>query len=390
MFELLFLLLPVAAAYGWYMGRRSAQQDKQLHANRLSRDYVTGVNFLLSNQQDKAVDLFLDMLKNYDSSAFEAHLTLGNLFRSRGEVERAIRIHQSLVESASLSFEQRLLATQQLGRDYMTAGVYDRAENMFQQLTDEVDFKQSALQSLLNIYQLTSEWSKAIDVAGKLVKLGHNELREQIAHFYCELAVQQLASDDLDDAQALLNKAEQADKNCARVSIMKGRIFIEQSAYEKAIHVLKQVYDQDRELVTETLPLLHDCYQRTGQLDEWEDYLRQCVAGNSGAIAELYLADIIVEKQNHEAAANYINDQIQRHPTMRLFYRLMDYHLEEAEEGRAKESLILLRKMVGEQIRTKPDYRCHKCGFTSRSLYWHCPSCRSWDTIKPIRGLDGQ
>ncbi|WP_272516994.1 lipopolysaccharide assembly protein LapB [Providencia sp. PROV194] len=390
MFELLFLLLPVAAAYGWYMGRRSAQQDKQQHANRLSRDYVTGVNFLLSNQQDKAVDLFLDMLKNEDSSAFEAHLTLGNLFRSRGEVERAIRIHQSLVESAALSFEQRLLATQQLGRDYMAAGVYDRAENMFQQLTDEVDFKQSALQSLLNIYQLTSDWTKAIETAGKLVKLGHTELREQIAHFYCELATQQLASDDLEDALTFLNKAEQADNHCARVSIMKGRLFIEQGNYDKAIHVLKQVYEQDRELVAETLPLLFDCYQHTGQADEWEDYLHQCVAGNSGAIAELYLADIIVEKQNHEAAANYINDQIQRHPTMRLFYRLMDYHLEEAEDGRAKESLILLRKMVGEQIRTKPDYRCHKCGFTSRALYWHCPSCRSWDTIKPIRGLDGQ
>ncbi|EKT63739.1 lipopolysaccharide assembly protein LapB [Providencia burhodogranariea] len=389
MFELLFLLLPIAAAYGWYMGRRSAQQDKQQHANRLSRDYVTGVNFLLSNQQDKAVDLFLDMLKE-DSSAFEAHLTLGNLFRSRGEVERAIRIHQSLVESASLSFEQRLLATQQLGRDYMAAGVYDRAENMFQQLTDEVDFKLSALQSLLTIFQLTSEWTKAIDTAGKLVKLGNEELRENIAHFYCELAIQHLGSDDLDGALNLLNKAEQADKNCARVSIMKGRIFIEQEHYDKAINVLKQVYDQDRELVSETLPLLHDSYQYVDDIGAWEEYLRKCVSGNTGAAAELYLADIIVEKQSHEAAANYINDQIQRHPTMRLFYRLMDYHLQEAEEGRAKESLILLRKMVGEQIRTKPDYRCHKCGFTSRSLYWHCPSCRSWDTIKPIRGLDGQ
>ncbi|EMG9574703.1 lipopolysaccharide assembly protein LapB [Providencia stuartii] len=389
MFELLFLLLPVAAAYGWYMGRRSAQQDKQQHANRLSRDYVTGVNFLLSNQQDKAVDLFLDMLKE-DSSAFEAHLTLGNLFRSRGEVERAIRIHQSLVESAALSFEQRLLATQQLGRDYMAAGVYDRAENMFQQLTDEVDFKQSALQSLLAIFQLTSDWTKAIETATKLVKLGNEELRENIAHFYCELANQHLGSDDLDGTLSLLNKAEQADKNCARVSIMKGRIFIEQEHYDKAINVLKQVYEQDRELVAETLPLLYDCYQQIADMDAWEVYLRQCVAGNTGAVAELYLADIIVEKQSHEAAASYINDQIQRHPTMRLFYRLMDYHLKEAEEGRAKESLILLRKMVGEQIRTKPDYRCHKCGFTSHSLYWHCPSCRSWDTIKPIRGLDGQ
>ena len=135
MLELLFLLLPVAAAYGWYMGRRSAQQTKQDEANRLSRDYVAGVNFLLSNQQDKAVDLFLDMLKE-DTGTVEAHLTLGNLFRSRGEVDRAIRIHQTLMESASLTYEQRLLAVQQLGRDYMAAGLYDRAEDMFSQLVD--------------------------------------------------------------------------------------------------------------------------------------------------------------------------------------------------------------------------------------------------------------
>lgn len=151
MLELLFLLLPVAAAYGWYMGRRSAQQNKQDEANRLSRDYVAGVNFLLSNQQDKAVDLFLDMLKE-DTGTVEAHLTLGNLFRSRGEVDRAIRIHQTLMESASLTYEQRLLAIQQLGRDYMAAGLYDRAEDMFNHRQMKLT---SALARCNNCYKFT-------------------------------------------------------------------------------------------------------------------------------------------------------------------------------------------------------------------------------------------
>nr|CBX73997.1 hypothetical protein YEW_IJ36510 [Yersinia enterocolitica W22703] len=164
-------MLPVAAAYGWYMGRRSAQQDKQQDANRLSREYVAGVNFLLSNQQDKAVDLFLEMLKE-DSSTVEAHLTLGNLFRSRGEVDRAIRIHQALMESASLTFEQRLLAVQQLGRDYMAAGLYDRAEDMFNQLVEEQDFRLGALQQLLVIHQATSDWNNAIEVAEKTGQAG--------------------------------------------------------------------------------------------------------------------------------------------------------------------------------------------------------------------------
>ncbi|MBW7983906.1 lipopolysaccharide assembly protein LapB [Enterobacillus tribolii] len=389
MLELLFLLLPIAAAYGWYMGRRSAQQDKQQEASRLSREYVTGVNFLLSNQQDKAVDLFLDMLKE-DSNTVEAHLTLGNLFRSRGEVDRAIRIHQALLESASLTFDQRLLAVQQLGRDFMAAGLYDRAEEMFSQLVDEQDFKVTALQQLLIIHQATSDWQKAIDDAEKLVKLGKEKQRMEIAHFYCELALQAMSSDDLDRAKGLLKKAAAADKDCARVSIMMGRIFIAQEEYAQAVSALTQVLDQDKELLSEVLPMLQDCYQKLGQRDEWQTFLRRCVDENGGASAELMLAEVLEEKEGRDVAQTYISRQLQRHPTMRVFYRLMDYHMAEAEDGRAKESLLLLRDMVGEQIRTKPRYRCLKCGFTSHTLYWHCPSCRAWSSIKPIRGLDGQ
>ncbi|RRO03688.1 lipopolysaccharide assembly protein LapB [Pectobacterium aquaticum] len=389
MLELLFLLLPVAAAYGWYMGRRSAQQDKEQESNRLSRDYVTGVNFLLSNQQDKAVELFLDMLKD-DSNTFEAHLTLGNLFRSRGEVDRAIRIHQSLTESASLTFEQRLLAVQQLGRDYMAAGLYDRAEESFNQLVDEEDFRRSALQQLLQIYQATSDWPTAIDVAEKLVKMGKDQLRVDIAHFYCELALLAMGSDDLDKALALLKKGAGADSQCARASIMMGRIYMAQQDYSRAVEALRQVLDQDKELVSETLPMLQECYQHLDKPLDWANFLRRCVEENTGATAELMLADILEREEGAEVAQTYINRQLQRHPTMRVFHRLMDFHLHEAEDGRTKENLQGLRDMVGEQIRTKPRYSCRKCGFTSQSLYWQCPSCRTWASVKPIRGLDGQ
>ncbi|MEI7367230.1 lipopolysaccharide assembly protein LapB [Pectobacterium aroidearum] len=389
MLELLFLLLPVAAAYGWYMGRRSAQQDKEQESNRLSREYVTGVNFLLSNQQDKAVELFLDMLKD-DSNTFEAHLTLGNLFRSRGEVDRAIRIHQALTESASLTFEQRLLAVQQLGRDYMAAGLYDRAEESFNQLVDEEDFRRSALQQLLQIYQATSDWPAAIDVAEKLVKMGKDQLRVDIAHFYCELALLAMGSDDLDKALTLLKKGAAADNQCARASIMMGRIYMAQQDYARAVEALRQVLDQDKELVSETLPMLQECYQHLDKPLDWANFLKRCVEENTGATAELMLADILEREEGAEVAQAYINRQLQRHPTMRVFHRLMDFHLHEAEDGRTKENLQGLRDMVGEQIRTKPRYSCRKCGFTSQSLYWQCPSCRTWASIKPIRGLDGQ
>ncbi|WP_312410120.1 lipopolysaccharide assembly protein LapB [Pseudescherichia sp.] len=389
MLELLFLLLPVAAAYGWYMGRRSAQQTKQDEANRLSRDYVAGVNFLLSNQQDKAVDLFLDMLKE-DTGTVEAHLTLGNLFRSRGEVDRAIRIHQTLMESASLSYDQRLLAVQQLGRDYMAAGMYDRAEDMFNQLVDETDFRIGALQQLLQIYQATSEWQKAIDVAERLVKLGKDKQRGEIAHFYCELALQQMGNDDMDRAMALLKKGAAADRSSPRVSIMMGRVLMAKGDYAKAVESLLRVIDQDKELVSETLEMLQTCYLQLGKTEEWAEFLTRCVEENVGATADLMLAEIIDRNEGQDQAQVAVTRQLQRHPTMRVFHKLMDYHLHDAEEGRAKESLMALRDMVGEQIRSKPRYRCQKCGFTAYTMYWHCPSCRAWSTVKPIRGLDGQ
>ncbi|CAD6507640.1 lipopolysaccharide assembly protein LapB [Candidatus Profftia tarda] len=389
MLELLFLLLPVAAVYGWYMGRRSNKQDRQREASRLSREYVAGVNFLLSNQKDKVVDLFFEMIKE-DSNTVEAHLTLGNLFRSRGEVDRAIRIHQSLMENSSLNFDQRLLAIQQLGRDYMAAGLYDRAEEMFNQLVDEQDFKVSALQQLLIIYQATSDWQKAIDVAEKLINLGKNQQRNEIAHFYCELSLQAIERDDLDQGMALLRKAALADKNCARVSVMLARIYILKNQLDKAVESLAKVLEQDKDLVSEVLPMMHDCYNKINKPDQWISFLRLCVEENTGATAELMLAEFMEKNEGIEAAQVYVARQLQRHPTMRTFHRLMDYHLTEAEDGRAKESLQLLRDMVSEQIRTKPSYRCMKCGFTAHAIYWHCPSCRVWSTIKPIRGLDGQ
>ncbi len=387
MFELLFLLLPIAAGYGWYMGNRNARQKYLNESNRLSREYVDGLNFLLSNQKDKAVDLFLDMLKE-DDGTLEAHLTLGNLFRSRGEVDRAIRIHQALMESSSLTFEQRLLAIQQLGRDYMVAGFYDRAEEMFLQLIDEEEFQQHALQQLLIIYQSTSEWNNAINAATKLVKLGNVKFKIEIAQFHCELATTAIANNDLDQAYNLLKKSAAADVNCARTSLMLGRVFIAQNKTEQAIESLQQILNQDKAFIGEVLPLLKTCYAKLNQPQLFKQFLEICVKQDTGNVAELMLADIIEKDNGLDAAQYYLYRELLKHPNLKGFYRLMDYHVADAEQGKAKESLLLLRNMVGEQIKSVPNYRCQKCGFTVNTLYWLCPGCRSWSTIKPVRDFE--
>lgn len=355
----------------------------------MSREYVTGVNFLLSDQRDKAENLFLDLLKQ-ESNTVEAHMTLGNLFRSRGEVDRAIRIHQSLIESATLSYDQRLLAVQQLGRDYMAAGLYDRAEKVFSGLVDEHEYRTNALQQLLFIYQATSEWARAIDVCGKLLKVGKVELRNEIAHYYCELALLALANEDTLKAISQLKKAETFNNLSARVSIMCGRLFSNLGEYSKAIFSLEQIVVRDKALIGEALPLLEKCYQHTRQFKQWRHFLQRCVDEDSGVVAQLYLADVIENQEGVAAAQQFISQQLKQHPTLQGFHRLISYYLREIEDGRARESLTVLRDMVAEQIRVQPLYRCGKCGFSSHTFYWQCPSCRTWSSIKPISGLSSK
>ncbi len=389
MLEILFLLLPIAAAYGWYMGHRSAQQNKRNQSHQLSRQYVAGLNMLLSDQSDKAVDHFIELLQ-VDNETIDTHLALGNLFRSRGEVDRAIRIHQNLISRSGLTVEQKCLALQQLAKDYMVAGFLDRAEKIFEQLVDEPDLRESALTQLVTIYQQTREWTKAINAAQSLVRLGKKKMRTNIAHFYCELAADANSVREENKAITLFKKALSEDSGCVRASIALGKLYLEKSEYKQTIKYLKNVIQQDIDFVSEILPTLADCYYHLGQEQELVEFLRECIQNKAGATAELMLSNMVAKHENTDEALELMTKQLIKNPTMKGFYRLMDYHLSEAEEGRAKDSLTALQTLVGEQLKIKPHYRCRQCGFSTHSLYWHCPSCKGWGTIKPIRGLDGE
>ncbi|MBY7944062.1 lipopolysaccharide assembly protein LapB [Vibrio fluvialis] len=389
MLEILFLLLPIAAAYGWYMGNRSAQQDKQKHSHQISRQYVTGLNLLLSDQSDKAVDHFIELLQ-VDNETIDTHLALGNLFRSRGEVDRAIRIHQNLISRSGLTIDQKNLALQQLAKDYMVSGFLDRAERIFEQLVDEPEHRESALQQLTAIYQQTREWHKAIDSAQALVKMGRKRVKTSIAHFWCELAMQEKADGHDSKAIQLFKKALQEDPKCVRASISLGKLYLENEDYRKTIQYMEMVLEQDIDFIGEVLPTLAECYHHLGQEQELVQFLRQCISNKAGVSAELMLAQMVAQHDGVASAQELLTRQLVKNPTMKGFYRLIDYHIAEAEEGRAKESLSTLQKLVGEQMKVKPHYRCRRCGFSTHSLYWHCPSCKGWGSIKPIRGLDGE
>ncbi|PJC88145.1 lipopolysaccharide assembly protein LapB [Vibrio sp. HA2012] len=389
MLELLFLLLPIAAAYGWYMGNRSARESKQEQSHQISRQYVTGLNLLLSDQADKAVDLFIELLQ-VDDETIDTHFALGNLFRSRGEVDRAIRIHQNLISRSGLTIDQKNIALQQLAKDYMVSGFLDRAEKIFEQLVDEPEHQEAALNQLVAIYQQTKEWNKAISYASMLVRKGRKQMRTSISHFLCELATQESADGNTSKAIAYLKRALTEDPKCVRASLALGRVYLDNEEYQNTIKYMEPILEQDVDFISEALPDLADCYYHLGQEDQLLEFLRKCINKNAGASAELMLAQLVAKHDGIATAQTLLTRQLLKNPTMKGFYRLMDYHLAEAEDGRAKDSLNTLRAMVGEQLKVKPHYRCRKCGFSSHSLYWHCPSCKGWGTVKPIRGLDGE
>lgn len=272
----------------------------------------------------------------------------------------------------------------------MVAGFFDRAEKIFHQLVDEPDYKPFALQQLLAIYQQTREWEKAIDMASRLVKSGKTKLKRDISHFYCELAMQALGDEDERSARQLLKKSLSIDKTCVRASLMIARMDIENNDYKDAIKVLEHILEQDPDFISEALPLLDKCYHQLGKEMSMVRFLKSCLEKNTGAAAELMMSDVINSHENAAMAQSFLTRQLVKNPTMKGFHKLMQLHVEQAEEGRAKISLNTLKHLVEEQLKVKPHYRCRKCGFSTHSLYWHCPSCKGWGSIKPIRGLDGE
>ena len=386
MLEILFLLLPIAAGYGWYMGRRSIRHKQNNKRKQLSRDYFTGLNFLLSNESDKAVDLFISML-DVDDDTIDTHLSLGSLFRKRGEVDRSIRIHQNLIARPTLTTEQRDIAMMELGKDYLAAGFYDRAEEIFLNLVRQEDHSEEAEDQLIAIYQVTKDWQKAIDIIKSLKRKRQQSLKHLQAHLYCELA------DEASDNELKLKHLAQAikqDAQCGRAMLSSAKLFLAQQEFGRAKEMLCRLKDADIELFPEALAIAKEVYQSTKDLGAYRELLREALEQGAGASVAITLAQQMIAQGETQDAEKLILDGLYRHPTMKSFQHLMKMQIQHAEDGQAKQSLNMLAELVEQQIKFRPSYRCTECGFPSHTLYWHCPSCKSWGTIKRIRGLDGE
>ena len=389
MLELLFLLLPVAAGYGWFMGRNSIKQKDQSEKQDLSIKYSTGLNYLLSNQQDKAIDHLIEALK-VENDTVEAHFALANLFRRRGELDRALKVHEHLVRHANLPNKEKQQAVYELGKDFLSAGLYDRAEKMFIKSLKSKDYECKALTYLMQIYQSTKDWQQGIAFRKVIVKTKDKKLLHALANFYCELATLALEKDDFIQVLELLENALTYDKNSCRANWLMAKIYENHQQYNEAAKCYLDIYQQDKDFFQDVIDKMHFCYQQLSAEDEFYTFIKKVYEETASTSALIKYVTFIETSKGKIKAKEYMLMALKKRPTIRGFKHFVKMQINEAEQQQQHENLAVITELISAYLQVKPRYSCRTCGFDTSTHYWACPSCHDWEQIKPVRGLEGE
>jgi lipopolysaccharide biosynthesis regulator YciM len=375
------LALPVFFALGWFAARIDIKQ--LLSESRvLPLSYFKGLNFLLAEQPDKAIEAFIEVVK-VDPQTIELHFALGGLFRRRGEVERAIRMHQNLVERPDLGADQKLAALFELAQDYFKAGLLDRAEELFLKL-EGTTYTEQALRFLLEIYEQEKDWHKAIGIAGKLETVTGRSHQKEIANFRCELALNELMHSRPDAARPHLAQALAHHRLCVRANILLGDLELAAKRPEAAIEAWMRVESQNPQYLALVAERIFNAYKQLGKLEEGVNLLRGYLAKYPSLDVLNVVFQGMLESQGTEPAYRLARDELRRMPTLLGLDKLLEAQMLEAPLDRRRD-LELIRELVNQHTRSLAMYKCDVCGFRARQYYWHCPGCAEWETYSPRR-----
>jgi lipopolysaccharide biosynthesis regulator YciM len=348
----------------------------------LPRGYFKGLNFLLNEQPDKAIDAFIEIVK-LDPETAEMHFALGNLFRRRGETERAIRVHQNLLSRPDLPIEQQVHAQYELGMDYLKAGLLDRAEETFNLLVD-TQYGVQARRALLEIFQREKEWRRAIAAAEGLQESGAGAQHKEIAQFYCELAQDALVHMQPADAMQLLDKALQADRKNVRATVLYGDAQTAQGDIEGALKTWRRVEQQSVPHVALVAARLMDGYRKVGRPQEGVNLLRSYLAEASSIDLIEVVFKAVIELNGVDAAKQLVVEELRRNPTLLGLDKLLEARLMDAPAN-VWEELSMVKNLVHGYTQKLARYQCSHCGFKARQYYWQCPGCSKWETYPPRR-----
>ncbi|MBK7955809.1 MAG: lipopolysaccharide assembly protein LapB [Candidatus Accumulibacter sp.] len=372
------LLFPLFFGLGWAAARIDIRHLVQ-ESRTLPRSYFQGLNFLLNEQPDRAIEAFVEAVK-VDPQTIELHFALGSLFRRRGETDRAIRMHQNLLEREDLKQDLKLQALAELGQDYLKAGLLDRAEEIFDKLRAS-DLSEDAQRNLLEIYQLEKDWEKAIAIASELPDFASHR---EIAEYYCELAAAEIIRSRCDLATGYLQTALERNRKCVRANLLQGDILLQQEQLLAAIESWQRIEQQDPTYLALVAQRLLDAFRR---LDRREKGL-QLLRGYLEHYPSLDLLDVVfqlvLESDGPDAAYKLVRDELKRNPTLLAVDKLLEARLLIAPPE-SRPDLDLVKGIVQGYTRRLARYRCDNCGFKARQFYWRCPACGGWETYSPKR-----
>ena len=381
----LWWLLPIPAVFfalGWIAARIDLKHLLR-ESRALPLSYFRGLNFLLSEQPDKAIEAFIEVVK-VDPETVDLHFALGSLFRRRGEYEHAIRMHQNLVERTDLAVDQRAHATFELGLDYLRAGILDRAEEIFGRLL-EGPRAVEARRHLLEIYQAGKEWQKAIDIARRIEADSGEARSSEISHFLCELAAGDAMHSRPDAARAHLEQALEANRRSVRASVQLGDLERAAGNPEGAIEHWKRIESQNPPYLALAAQRLLDVHRDAGRLEEG----LTLIAGYLERYPSLDLLDSVfqytLDAKGATAAYRLVRDELRRNPTLLGLDRLLEAQIMGDSHPERRRDLELVKNLVHSHTRKLARYRCESCGFKARQFHWRCPGCGGWETYPPRR-----
>lgn len=377
----MLLVFPLFFGMGWLAARVDIK-ELLTESNTLPRSYFQGLNFLLNEQQDQAIEAFIEVVK-VDPQTIELHFALGSLFRRRGEVDRAIRMHLNLVERGDLDEVKKQQALFELGQDYLKAGILDRAESAFHQLHGS-PYEKEALEFLLEIYQKEKDWLKAIDIAQQLSTLTGESRGNLAAFFFCELATSELAKKQTEAAVVHLEQALSANPKGVRANIMLGDMELLAGRALEALAIWKQVEQQDAQYLPLVAERLLQGHMQLGSEAAGISLLQGYFEKYPSLDLMNVLFAALVRRDGAEAAYQMVRNELKRNPTLLGLDKLLEAQLMEVSNER-RADLELVKNLIYKRTRTLAMYRCQHCGFKARQFYWHCPACHQWETYSPKR-----
>jgi len=374
------LILPVFFILGWMAARVDIKQVIA-ESTALPAAYFKGLNFLIGDQHNKAVEAFTEAV-HANTDSLELHFALGSLFRRTGETDRAINMHLNLLEKEALTKNQKDAVKAELAQDYLKAGLYDRAEELFTNLKSK-RYRQPALYSLLEIYVREREWLQAVETATELERLSGVPFRKEIAQYHCELAMNAMIDQQPDQVRIHLANALDANKKCVRANVLLGDLEAQSGSHAAAISHWKRIEFQDPEHLGLIAPKLLQSYAAIEKTNEGTALLKTYLDKYKlpSLMSALYEATVAAE--GADSAATLARNELIRQPSLQTLDQLLQARAmsDSNSDSKGYEDIQLMQQTVRNAIGDRAAYHCNQCGFRAKQYHWQCPACNAWESL---------